>query len=148
MITIPYAFKEILETIKNQIVLYGGRLGGKSSNTAIIAVLMMMRSQEPRDVIVARASYGSMQDSSYEEFDQAIATMGSEVHDLFSFYKSPLRIVYKPNKSTIYFIGYGGSNMSRTKSIKTKHPIICIIFEETQELKEKRNLDEEITGAT
>ena len=146
MITIPYAFKEVLETPKNQIMLYGGRLGGKSSNTAIIAVLMMMMSAEPRDVIVARASYGSMQDSSYEEFDQAIATMGSEVHDLFSFFKSPLRIVYKPNKATIYFIGYGGSNMSRTKSIKTKHPIICIIFEETQELKEKRNLEEALAS--
>lgn len=151
MITIPYAFKEVLDTDKNQILIYGGRLGGKSSNTAIISVLKLIRAGEPRDVIVARASYGSLADSSYEEFTQAIISMGLEGE--FSFAKSPLRIEYTRNRknrqnpgSTIYFVGYGGSNMSRTKSIKTKHPIICIIFEETQELKEKRNLDEALAS--
>lgn len=152
MITIPYSFKEILDTDKHQILLWGGRLGGKSANTAIISVLSIMMEPEPKDVIVARASYGSMGDSSYEEFTQAIQNMGEEVFDLFSFRKSPLRIEYKGNRqgnkpgSTIYFIGYGGSNMSRTKSIKTKHKLICIICEETQELKDRRNLDEALAS--
>ena len=146
MITLPYSFKEVLETKSSQILLYGGRLGGKSNNSAIIAVLSQLMSDEPRDVIVARASYGSMADSSFEEFDQAIRNMGEEIHSRFAFRRSPLRIVYTPNKATIYFVGYGGSNMSRTKSIKTKHKIISIIFEETQELKEKRNLDEALAS--
>ena len=146
MITLPYAFKEVLETKLSQILLYGGRLGGKSSNSAIIAVLSMLMDPEPHDVIVGRASYGSMADSSFEEFDQAIKVMGDDVYSRFTFRKSPLRIIYRPNGATIYFIGYGGSNMSRTKSIKTKHKIVCIIFEETQELKEKRNLDEALAS--
>lgn len=146
MITLPYSFKEVLETKLAQILLYGGRLGGKSSNSAIIAVLSMLMDPEPHDVIVGRASYGSMADSSFEEFDQAIKVMGEDVYSRFSFRKSPLRIIYRPNGATVYFIGYGGSNMSRTKSIKTKHKIVCIIFEETQELKEKRNLDEALAS--
>ena len=145
MITIPAAFREVLETSKSQILLYGGRVGGKSNNTAIIAVLLMLTHPE-RDVIVARASYGSMGDSSYEEFDKALKSMGDDVYERFEFRKSPLRIVHKTDGSTIYFLGYGGSNMARTKSIKTKHPIICAIFEETQELKEKRNLDEALAS--
>ena len=75
MIAIPEAYREVLETDRNQILLYGGRLGGKSQNTATIAVLTML--MNPRsDVIVARASYGSMADSSYAEFEAAIRNMG------------------------------------------------------------------------
>ena len=145
MITIPEAFREVLETNRNQILLYGGRLGGKSKNTAIIAVLLMMMNPY-HDVIVARASYGSMQDSSFEEFDQALQSMGEDVYSQFEMKKSPLRITRRNNSGTVYFIGYGGSNMSRTKSINTKHPVICVIFEETQELREKRNLDEALAS--
>ena len=145
MIAIPEAFREVLETNKTNIMLYGGRVGGKSQNTALIAVLLMMMNPN-RDVIVARASYGSMADSSYQEFEQAIMSMGEDVYKDFAFYKSPLRIERLGNKGTIYFIGAGGSNMSRTKSIKTKHPVVCVIFEETQELREKRNLDEALAS--
>lgn len=141
MIVLAEAYKEVLETPKTEILLYGGRAGGKSNNTAIIAVLLML--QNPyTDVIIARASYGSMADSSYEEFDNALKGMGDEIYNLFRFKRSPLRIERKDGSGIIYFFGYGGSNMSRTKSIRTKHPVICVIFEETQELKEKRSLDE------
>ena len=145
MIPIPYAYKEVLDTTKSEILLYGGRLGGKSANTARIAVLMMLMNPG-MDVIVARASYGSMGDSSYEEFSQAIREMGEDIFGQFRFKRSPLRIERRNDGGTIYFLGYGGSNMSRTKSIKTKHPVICSIFEETQELKERRNLDEALAS--
>ena len=68
MIVLAEAYKEVLETPKTEILLYGGRAGGKSNNTAIIAVLLMLQNPNT-DVIIARASYGSMADSSYEEFD-------------------------------------------------------------------------------
>lgn len=145
MILIPEAFRDLVEGTKNDYLYYGGRVGGKSKNTAIIAVLLML--QNPyHDVIVARASYGSLGDSSYEEFDQALQEMGEDIYNLFVFKKSPLRIERKDGTGKIYFIGYGGSNMSRTKSIKPKHKLICVICEETQELREERNLDEALAS--
>ena len=145
MICIPEAFRPILEGESDQILLYGGRVGGKSKNTAIIAVLLMLENPGT-DIIVARASYGSMADSSYEEFDQALRSMGEDIYDLFVFKRSPLRIERKDGSGKIYFLGYGGANMSRTKSISPKHPVICVICEETQELREKRNLDEALAS--
>ena len=59
----------------------------------------------------------------YEEFDQALQEMGDDIYNLFVFKKSPLRIERKDGTGKIYFIGYGGSNMSRTKSIKPKHKL-------------------------
>ena len=146
MITIPEAFREVMEKdFKGGCYLYGGRVGGKSKNSATLATLLML--QNPgRDVIVGRASYGSMGDSSYEEFSQAIESMGEDVVSLFNFRKSPLRIERKDKSGVIYFFGYGGSNKSRTKSIITKHPVICVILEETQELREKRSLDEALAS--
>ena len=145
MICIPEAFKPILDGERSQFLYYGGRVGGKTKNTANIAVLLML--QHPNtDVIVARASYGSMADSSYEEFEHAIKDMGDEYYNLFYFKRSPLRIERKDGSGKIYFLGYGGSNMSRTKSLSPKHPVICVVCEETQELREKRNLDEALAS--
>jgi hypothetical protein len=72
--------------------------------------------------------------------------MGQNVADQFSFKKSPLRIERKGNAGTVYFIGYGGSNTSRTKSIKPKHKIKVVILEETQELKNEENLNQALAS--
>lgn len=143
-VLLPLAFKELLESEKNYFWVDGGRLGGKSNGTAILAILSML--QEPgTDIIVARVSYGALGDSSYAELEHAID--GFEGYeDEFVLKKSPLRIVRKGDAGTIYFIGYGGSNTSRTKSIRPKHKIKMVILEETQELKEKRNLDEALAS--
>lgn len=144
-IRMPIAFKEIQEANCPYNVLYGGRLGGKSNNTAITAVLTML--QHPyTDVVVARVSYGSLADSSYAELEAALDGMGENIREEFVLKRSPLRMERKGGSGTIYFIGYGGSNTSRTKSIKTKHPISVIILEETQELKDKRNLEEALAS--
>lgn len=145
MIQLPLVYKAILESKKNQCLLYGGRLGGKTNGTAIVSVLAMLENPYT-DVVVARVSYGSMKDSSYAEIEHAIDGMGEEIQDEFILKKSPLRIVRKGDAGTIYFIGYGGSNTSRTKSIRTKHPIKIVILEETQELKDERNLDEALAS--
>ncbi len=147
MITVrlPLVFKQILEDGKNNDILYGGRLGGKTNNTAKIASLLML--QFPyHDVVVARVSYGSLADSSYAEVEGALHEMGDNIFEEFRLKRSPLRIERKGNSGTIYFIGYGGSNTSRTKSFKPKHPIKVVILEETQELKDEQSLHEALAS--
>lgn len=145
MVQLPLVLKDVLLSPKNEVILYGGRLGGKSNGASIISVLLMLANPY-HDVIVARASYGSMGDSSYAEMKNAIENMGEEIYEEFEFRRSPLRIVRKGNAGTIYFTGYGGSNTSRTKSIRTSHPIKAVIFEETQELKDQINLDQALAS--
>lgn len=138
-VLMPLSFKEIFESDKPYYWLDGGRLGGKTNNTAKVAILSQLANPYT-DIIVARVSYGSLADSSYAELEACIEDM--DLGDEFTLRHSPLRIVRKNNAGTIYFIGYGGSNTSRTKSIRTKHKISIVILEETQELKSKRSLDE------
>lgn len=139
-IQLPLVYKEILESPCLNVVLHGGRLGGKSNGTAIVGILTMLQ-QPYTDGVVLRVSYGSLGDSSYAEMENALLQF-DEYAEEFTLKKSPLRIVRKDNSGTIYFLGYGGSNTSRTKSIRTKHKISFVILEETQELKSKRNFDE------
>lgn len=145
-IQMPLVFKEIMESKAPQKILYGGRLGGKSNNTGIIAILSMLQNLDT-DVVVARVSYGSLGDSSYAELSHAIDSFDNErISETFRLRKSPLRIERTDGRGTCYFLGYGGSNTSRTKSIRPKHKIKVVILEETQELKEKRNLDEALAS--
>lgn len=144
-IAMPLFCKQILESTRTNFLLYGGRLGGKTNNTAKIAVLTMLMNPY-YDVVVARVSYGSLADSSYAELTAAINEMGENISEEFHLKKSPLRIERRGDSGTIYFIGYGGSNTSRTKSIKTKHKIKVVILEETQELKDAQNLNEALAS--
>lgn len=144
-IAMPLCFKKIIESVKPYACLYGGRLGGKTNNTAKVSILTMLANPY-FDVVVARVSYGSLQDSSYAEMEAAIREMGDNIEEEFHLKKSPLRIERRGNSGTIYFIGYGGSNTSRTKSIKTKHKIKVVILEETQELKDEQNLNEALAS--
>ena len=144
-VRLPLIFKQIQESGKNNNILYGGRLGGKTNNTAKIALLEMLANPY-HDVVVARVSYGSLADSSYAEVEAAIRDMGENIAEEFHLKKSPLRIERKGNSGTIYFIGYGGSNTSRTKSFRPKHPIKVVILEETQELKDEQNLNEALAS--
>ena len=145
-IKLPLVFKEIIESRCPYNILYGGRLGGKSNGTAILAILSQLQNPDT-DVVVARVSYGSLADSSFAELNHAIDSFDSEkITEMFKLKHSPLRIERTDGRGTIYFLGYGGSNTSRTKSIRPTHPIKIIILEETQELKEKRNLDEALAS--
>lgn len=144
-IAMPLFCKKILESDDPYYLLYGGRVGGKTKNTALISVLTLLM-YPYCDAVVARVSYGSLSDSSYSEFTSAIEELGDNIREQFVFKKSPLRIERKGNAGTIYFIGYGGSNTSRTKSIKTKHKIKIVILEETQELKNEENLNQALAS--
>ena len=139
-IQLPIVFKDIIESDKPYYELIGGRAGGKTKNTAIIAILLQ-QIYINTDIVVARASYGALADSSFSEFEDVLNDLGN-IKNMYELRKSPLRMERCNNTGTIYFMGYGGSNMSRTKSFHPSHKISCIILEETQELKSKENLDQ------
>lgn len=143
-IKLPLVYRDVLQSHLHDFLLYGGRLGGKSKGTANLVGITMCQ-QPYTDIIVCRASYGALSDSSYSEIMSALSEFEG-LEDEFVFKKSPLRIERKNGSGTVYFIGYGGSNTSRTKSIKPRHPISMIIMEETQELKDRRNLDEALAS--
>ena len=120
-------------------ILPGGRVSGKSKTTEIlVGVHTAMKPNE--DIVIARASYGSIADSVYNETVEVIESIPA-FEDQFIYRKSPLRIVRKSTGATIYFMGIGGST-DRTKGFKPKHKVGLVVLEETQELKSKEHLDQ------
>ena len=144
-IKMPIVWQPIIETIKNHeksfIGIPTGRISGKTKNTVLVATILMLAFPY-RDIVVTRSSYGSMGDSSYAEFETAINDLPESISSQFTFRKQPLRIERKNNSGTIYFIGSGGANKDRTKGLKTKHPVIAVIVEETQEFKDRESYDQ------
>ena len=144
-IKMPKVWQPILEAIRQhkikEIVIPTGRISGKSKNTVITCDLLMLEFPY-HDIVVTRSSYGSMADSSYAEFENALGDMPESISKQFTFWKSPLRIEREGNSGNIYFIGSGGSNKDRTKGLKTKHPVIAAIVEECQEFKDKESYDQ------
>ena len=145
MIKIDYApvYAPLWNTDKNFIILQGGRDSGK---TITARDYLMYRNNVSRetDMIVARDSYGSLADSLYATMTEFITK-----HELWRFYrvrKNPLRIVNIKSKSNIYFCGIGGSDIDRTKGIKTEHEVSVVIFEELQQTKEQANYEQAIAS--
>ena len=65
-----------------------------------------------------------------------------EIANQFTFKTQPLKIERANHSGNIYFFGSGGSNKDRTKGFKSEHPLIAVISEETQELKDKASYDQ------
>lgn len=133
--------KAIQEHTVDSILIPTGRISGKTKNTVRLATMLMM-AMPYRDIVVTRSSYGSMQDSSYAEFETELNELPDSISKQFTFWKSPLRIERENNSGTIYFIGSGGYNKDRTKGLHTKHPVVAVIVEETQEFKDKESYDQ------
>lgn len=140
---LPIKLKEIIDGPEPYCLVHGGRLGGKTKGAVVISTATLMEYPDT-DVVAARASYGSLGDSSYSEFEEAIGGLDEMLKERFTFRKSPLRIQYC-NQGTIYFMGYGGST-DRTRSFKPKHKISVVILEETQELRKRENLDQALAS--
>lgn len=120
-------------------ILPGGRASGKSKTTEILAgVITATKPNE--DIVIARASYGSIGDSVFNETCEVIESIPA-FDDQFVFRKSPYRIIRKANQATIYFMGIGGST-ERTKGFKPLHKVGLVILEETQELRSREHLEQ------
>ena len=140
-IEMPEAWREIAETTKKDIYIASGRDSGKSSNAVRLGAVTCLANPD-MDIVVTRASYGSMGDSTYSEFTTMFESLPEEVSSRFSFRKSPLRIERTDGRNVIYFIGSGGSNKDRTKGFKPKHRIGFVIVEEAQEFRERESYDQ------
>lgn len=146
---LPEIYERIYKENKKQVILVSGRDGSKSKSASIITSKLFL-SNANRDGIVARVSYGSMGDSCYKEFKDTFESWGEEIYNSLDFRTSPSYKIIKKNPTntnsgTIYFVGYGGDT-SRTKSFKSDNPLIFLIFEETQQLKNKQNLDDALAS--
>lgn len=142
-IKIAAAFKPLFLDPYENYAVGSGRVSGKSK-TAYILAGVYSATKPKEDIIIARASYGSIADSSYTEMEEVISDI-PQFSGQFIFRKSPLRIIRKGGGTNIYFIGANGS-IDRTKGIKTKHPVGLVVIEEAQELKDKEHLDQLIAS--
>ena len=142
-IKVAKVFKPLFTSDYLDFVLPGGRTSGKSKTVAILSgINTALKPNE--DIVIARASYGSIADSVYNETKEVIESIKS-FEDEFIFRKSPLRIIRKSTGATIYFMGIGGST-DRTKGFKPEHKVGLVILEETQELRSREHLDQTLAS--
>ena len=142
-IQIAEVFEPLFTSDYLDFVLPGGRTSGKSKTSAILSgIETALKPNE--DILIARASYGSIADSVYNETSEVLESIPCFEGE-FTYRKSPLRIVRNKTGSTIYFMGIGGST-DRTKGFKPKNKIGLVILEETQELKSREHLDQTLAS--
>lgn len=140
-IEMPKKWREIIESEKHFILIPTGRVSGKTKNSVLFAMLLLL-SNSTGDIVITRSSYGSLKDSTFAEFKSVIEELPQEISEQFIFRSMPLRIEKANGQGFIYFIGSGGSNKDRTKGFHSEHRLLAVISEETQELKDKQNYDQ------
>lgn len=134
--TVPI-YKPVIEGKNKYCIIKGGRDTGKSV-VAIQKLLIDLIKYPRHDAIVCRDSYSDLTDSDYAEIESFIEE--NQLGRFFRCTKSPLRIRRRDGLGSIYFFGIGGADKSRTKSVKTKFPVIRIVFEELQQVKDEESL--------
>lgn len=137
-IEVASVFGSVLNFSKRFVLIRSGRAGGKSTFTAqlIVALTQAFRN---RDVIICRDNYSDLENSSYQELLQQIEGMG--LSGEYNAKKDPLRIECMSG-GNIYFLGIGGADTSRTRSFKTPHKCIAIIFEELQQVRDQESYEQ------
>ena len=132
-------FKPLLSGEYENIILECGRVGGKSKHMYLTAGVRIAAYPE-EDIVICRASYGSIGDSSFNEMLEVLNDI-EEFDGKFVARSSPYRLSRADGGGTIYFMGIGGSK-DRTKGFKPKHKVGMVIIEEAQELKSQEHLDQ------
>ena len=135
-ITMPAVYRPIIEKKNKTFLIKGGRISGKSKNAYILAILLSLNLPYT-DILVARANYGDIETSSYNELRALINEYN--LQNEYTIYKSPLRIVRRLNSGTIYFTGASGDE-DRTKGFMSEYKVSIVIVEETQQLKNENEL--------
>lgn len=140
---IPEHFHSLWHAAKDKgklnIVAKGGRGSGKSSDIAIIIVLLIMR--YPVNALILRKIDNTLALSVFEQIKWAINVMG--VSHLFKIKVSPMEITYVPRGNKMVF--RGAQNPERIKSLKdARFPYTIAWIEELAEFK----TEDEVTTIT
>ena len=122
--------KDILEMVE-----YGGRGGGKSSNVFIFPILRIIA--EEIDCLVLRKVASTIKTSVFYQVIWCLNHLG--VADKFKVNKSTYEIIYKPRGNGFYF--RGADDPMKIKSLKTLFPVAMTIFEEVDQFKNWDEVD-------
>lgn len=116
--------KDILEMVE-----YGGRGGGKSSNVFIFPIIRII--QESVDCLVLRKVANTIRTSVFSQVIWCIEHLG--VSHMFKVNYSRMEIIYKSRGNGFYF--KGADDPMKIKSLKTLFPVAITIFEEVDQFK-------------
>lgn len=127
--------------------LRGGRASCKSSFVSVECVLALLRDPHANGVAFRRFE-NEVRDTVYAQFEWAIEKLG--LYDLFTFYKSPFKIVYNPTGQMILF--KGADNPKKIKSIKLAKGYLAFgWYEECDQfggMEEIRNINQSLFRGT
>ncbi|MGL4863468.1 MAG: PBSX family phage terminase large subunit [Cetobacterium sp.] len=116
--------KDILEMVE-----YGGRGGGKSSNVFIFPIMRIIA--EEIDCLVLRKVANTIRTSVFSQVIWCLGHLG--ISHLFKVNYSRMEIIYKPRGNGFYF--KGADDPMKIKSLKTLYPVAITIFEEVDQFK-------------
>jgi len=139
VIQTPQRYQLIFEKNSGNVIIESGRDAGKTKVGAQKVVLTMLANPN-HDVIICRDSYSDLESSDYAEIIDFISECGLESDFIYS--KMPLKIKRKDGRGIIYFVGIGGADFHRTKSLKTKHKVCLVLFDELQQTRNRENLEQ------
>lgn len=133
-------YDKILSTTHvNQFILRSGRVAGKTKNSTNIALALLL--QGDGDVIFGRANYNQLRQSLFREFTNVIDE--EQLQDYFKVRQYPeMEVRCLLNDNRLYFVGIGGSDLSRTKGFKPHKSVQMVFFDEAQQLPNQYNLDQ------
>jgi len=118
-------YDKILSTTHvNQFILRSGRVAGKTKNSTNIALALLL--QGDGDVIFGRANYNQLRQSLFREFTNVIDE--EQLQDYFKVRQYPeMEVRCLLNDNRLYFVGIGGSDLSRTKGFKPHKSVQMVL---------------------
>ena len=118
--------------------MYSPRISGKTKNTIRYIILKCIM-YPFTDIILSRCEYASLKDSLFTEIQSECEALNIKGF-LSKIQQEPLHITTAFGNE-IYFKGVGGSDKSRVRGMKPKHPVSLIFFDEAQQMQSQGNLD-------
>lgn len=137
--TITPEFYESYRAFNNpdilEMVEYGGRGGGKSSNIFEFPIIRII--QEPIDCLVLRKVGNTLRNSVFNQVLWCINLLG--LNKAFKINYSRMEIIYEKRGNGFYF--RGADDPMKIKSLKTRFPVAVTIFEEVDQFKSWDEVD-------
>lgn len=124
------AFVDINRNIlPNMAYVFEGGRGGLKSSFVALKIVELMKNNPNIHACITRQVAGTLKDSVYAQMKWAINTLG--LSSEFEFKVSPLEIIYRKTKQTIYFRGL--DDETKLKSIKPPFGYIGILWKEEKD---------------